>query len=124
MLTSIAENIRSLLDQGQYVCGIFVDLEKAFDTVNHEILREKLNHYGVHDYVNKLIKFYPANRKQHVSFNGFDSGKKNIDCGVPQGFSLGHILFLIYINDFRLCRTEAKSGHFKDNTFKLYNSKI
>ena len=76
MLTSITENIRSLLDQGQYVCGIFVDLEKAFDTVDHEILCEKLNHYGVHGNVNKLIKSYLANRKQYVSLNGFDSEKR------------------------------------------------
>ena len=69
VLTSITENIRSLLDQGQYVCGIFVDLEKAFDTVDHEILCHKLNHYGVHGNVNKLIKSYLANRKQYVSLD-------------------------------------------------------
>ena len=69
MLTSIAENIQSLLDQGQYVCGIFVDLEKALDTVGHEILFEKLNHYGVHGNVNKLIKSYLANRKHYVSLD-------------------------------------------------------
>ena len=111
-LTNITENIRSLLDQGQYVCGIFVDLEKAVDTADHEILCEKLNHYGVCGNVNKLIKSYLANRKQYVSLNGFDSEIKNIDCGVSQGSSLGPLLFLIYINDFRLCLNETKSGHF------------
>ena len=54
-----------------------------------EILCEKLNHYGVHGDVNKLIKSYLANRRQYVSLNGFDFEKKNIDCGVPQGSSLG-----------------------------------
>ena len=122
-LTSITENIRSLLDQGQYVCGIFVDLEKAFDTVDHETLCEKLNHYGVRGNVNKLIKSYLANRKQYVSLNGFDYEIKNIDCGVPQGSSLGPLLFLIYINDFRLRLNETKSAHFADATFILYNSK-
>ena len=105
MLTSITENIRSLLDQGQYVCGIFLD---------HEILCENLNHYGVHGNVNKLIKYYLVNRKQYVSLNGFDSEKQNIDCNVPQGSSLGPLLFLIYINNFRLCLNETKSGHFAD----------
>ena len=106
------------------LCGISVDLENAFDTVDHEILCEKLNHYGVHGNVNKLIKSYLDNRKQYVSLQGFDSAKKNIDCGVPQGSSLGSLLFQIYINDFRLCLNETKSGHFADDTFILYNSKI
>ena len=82
-----------------------------------------MNHYGVRGNVNKLIKFYLANRKQYVSLNGFDSEIKNIDCGVPQGSSLGPLLFLIYINDFRLCLNETKSAHFADDTFILYNSK-
>ena len=70
-----------------------------------------------------MIKSYLANRKQYVSLNGFDSEIKNIDCGVPQGSSLGPLLFLIYINDFRLCLNETKSAHFADDTFILYNSK-
>ena len=82
-----------------------------------------MNHYDVHGNVNKLIKSYLANRKQYVSLNGFDSEIKNIDCGVPQGSSLGPLLFLIYINDFRLCLIETKSAHFADDTFILYTSK-
>ena len=97
-LTSIIENIQSQLDQGQYVCDIFVDLEKVVDNVDHEILCEKLNHYGVHGNVIKLIKSYLANRKQYVSFNGFDSEIKNIDCGVPQGSSpSGTSILMVFI---------------------------
>ena len=111
------------MDQGNVVCGIFLDLEKAFDTVNHSILCDKLNHYGLRGNVNQLIKSYLTNRKQFVSINGKDSEVRNITCGVPQGSSLGPLLFLIYINDFRLCLDKTESGHFADDTFLLYSSK-
>ena len=122
-LISLTEQIRSQLDGGHYVCGIFVDLEKAFDTVDHKILCEKLKHYGLRGNVNKLIQSYLTNRKQYVSLNGFDSEIRNIECGVPQGSSLGPLLFLIYINDFRLCLNETTTGHFADDTFIMYASK-
>ena len=122
-LISITEYIRGLLDDGHYVCGVFVDLEKAFDTVNHKILCEKLNHYGLRGKVNNLIQSYLSNRRQFVSINGFDSEIKELSCGVPQGSSLGPLLFLIYINDFRLCLNKTNSGHFADDTFIVYSSK-
>ena len=122
-LISITESIRSLLDQGQFVCGIFVDLEKAFDTVDHKILCEKLFNYGLRGNVNNLIISYLANRKQYVSLNGCVSEINNIDYGVHQGSSLGPLLFLIYFNDFRLCLNETKCGHFADDTFIMFNSK-
>ena len=102
-LLSITEHIRELIDSGSYVCGVFADLEKAFDTVNHNILCDKLNYYGLHGNVNRLIQSYLVNRKQYVSINGFESNLSDISCGVPQGSSSGPLLFLIYINDFRLC---------------------
>ena len=75
---SITERIRTLMDSGHYVCGIFIDLEKAFDTVNHSILCEKLNYYGLRGNVNKLIQSYLSNRWQYVSINGFDSDCRNV----------------------------------------------
>ena len=122
-ILSITEYIRTLLDDGHFVCGIFVDLEKAFDTVDHYILCEKLKFYGIYGICNKLIKSYLTGRKQYVSLNGFNSDILNIDCGVPQGSSLGPLLFLIYINDFRLSLKQTTSGHFADDTFIMYNSK-
>ena len=74
---------RELVDSGNYVCGIFDDLEKAFDTVNHKILYEKLNYYELCGHVNKLMQSYLATRKQFVSINGFDSNLR--ECGVQQG---------------------------------------
>ena len=116
-LVSITERIRNLVDSGLYVCGIFIDLEKAFDTVNHNILCDKLNYYGLRGNVNKLIQSFLADRTQYVSINGFVSEKTNVKYGVPQGSSLGPLLFLIYINDFRLCLNDTETGHFSDDTF-------
>lgn len=122
-IISFTEHIRSLLDKGEFVCGIFVDLEKAFDTVHHDILCEKLKFYGLRGNANKLIKSYLSNRKQFVSINGHDSEVKDVTCGVPQGSSLGPLLFLLYINDLRLCLSETSCGHFADDTFIVFNSK-
>ena len=122
-IISMTEHIRSLLDRGEYVCGVFVDLEKAFDTVHHDILCEKLNFYGLRGNINKLLKSYLSDRKQFVSINGFDSEVKDVTCGVPQGSSLGPLLFLLYINDLRLSLSETGCGHFADDTFIIFNSK-
>ena len=122
-LTDITENIKNLLDSQFYVCGIFVDLEKAFDTVNHNILTDKLKWYGFRGQTNLLLKSYLNNRKQFVSINGFDSNINTIKCGVPQGSCLGPLLFLIYINDFRYCLNKTNTGHFADDTYIMYSSK-
>ena len=121
-IVSLTERIKQLIDNGNFVCGIFIDLEKAFDTVNHEILCEKLNYYGLRGKVNDLIKSYLNNRKQFVSINGAESEVRNVTCGVPQGSSLGPLLFLIYINDFRFCLDKTETGHFADDTYILYGS--
>ena len=98
-LISMTESIKSFLDNGDFVAGIFIDLEKAFDTVNHQILCRKLNHYGFRGKINDLLKSFFSNRKQLVSVNGYDSSQLGIECGVRQGSTLGPLLFLLYIND-------------------------
>jgi hypothetical protein len=122
-IISLTEYIRSKLDAGEYVCGVFVDLEKAFDTVHHDILCEKLKAYGLRGNINNLLKSYLNGRKQYVSINGIDSEVKDVTCGVPQGSSLGPLLFLIYINDFRSCLSDTDCGHFADDTFIIFSSK-
>ena len=122
-IISLTEHIRQLLDKGHYACGIFIDLEKAFDTVSHNILCNKLEFYGLRGNINRLLQSYLGNRKQYVSLNGIDSEVKDVTCGVPQGSSLGPLLFLLYINDFRFCLSKTSSGHFADDTFIVYNSK-
>ena len=73
--------------------------------------------------MNDLIKSYLANRKQFVSINGFDSELRDFVCRIPHGSSLGPLLFLIYINDFRLCLNKTESGHFADDTFIMLAEK-
>ena len=98
-IIEITEKIKETIDNKKYGCGIFINLRKAFDTVNHEILLRKLLHYGIRGKVLFWFKSYLTNRKQYVSYNGECSELKQIACGVPQGSCLGPLLFLLYIND-------------------------
>ena len=98
-LIEITEKIKETIDNKKYGCGIFIDLHKAFDTVNHNILLRKLEHYGIRGIAQNWFKSYLTNRKQYVSLNGESSELKLIECGVPQGSCLGPLLFLLYIND-------------------------
>ena len=93
------EQIKKNFNQKKFTCGVFVDLEKAFDTVNHEILLNKLRYYGVKGSSISWFASYLQNRRQHVTLNGEISNSKPVICGVPQGSILGPLLFLIYIND-------------------------
>ena len=97
-LISLTEDIRKNLNKGNIGCGIFVDLKKAFDTVEHDILLAKLEHYDIRDMTNNWFKSYLFNRKQFVSINGHVSNQTSVKYGVPQGSVLDPLLFLIYVN--------------------------
>ena len=98
-LIKITEKIKESIDKGKYGYGIFIDLRKAFDTVNHDILLLKMEHYGVRGTSLQWFKSYRYERKQYVYINGEFSELKQISCVVPQGSVLGPLLLLIYIND-------------------------
>ena len=115
-LIEIVDQIRLAIENKNMVCGIFADLSKAFDTVDHGILLKKLNHYGIRGIANNLINSYLSNRKQYVQIGDVKSSLLNINCGVPQGSVLGPLLFLIYVNDIANCNPHGLIRLFADDT--------
>ena len=121
-LISITVKIRNVLDDGKHACGIFIDFQKVFDTVNHKILLSKLEHYGIRGMSFKLLQNCLMNQTQFVEINQKSWNVLPINYGVPQGLVLGPLLFLIYINDLNGAVTHSKVYHFSDDANMLYIS--
>ena len=122
-LISLTENIRKNLSEGNVCCGIFVYLQKAFDTVEHDILLSKLEHYGACGLSNQWVKSYLRIRIQYVSINGYGFNLADVKFGVPQGSVLGPLLFLVYINDLNQALKFCKVHHFAENANLIHFSK-
>ena len=101
--------------------NIYIDLLKAFDTLNFDILLYKLQYYGIRDIALKLLKTNISNRKQYVKYNVNESGFKSIKTGVPQGSILGPLLFNIYINDLANINNNFKFIMYADDTTIYFN---
>ena len=102
--------------------NIYIDLSKAFDTLNHDILFAKLSHYGICGSENDLFRNYLSNRYQYVEYNGAKSDTKLITTGVPQGSILGPLLFIIYINDLPLVSNMFDMLMYADDTTLYCNT--
>ena len=123
-LINLIESIRQSLDEGSFNCGIFVDLQKAFDTVDHKILLCKLEYVTIiRGICNEWFKSYLSNCKQFVSINEYNSDLMPVGFGVPQGSTLGPLFFLIYINDIHKAIQYCKGHHFADDTNLFHTSK-
>ena len=112
----LVDRIINEMDQNRYPVNIFMDLSKAFDTLNHNILLDKLKHYGFQGTSLELLRSYLSNRKQFVEYNDFVSDSKSITCGVPQGSILGPLLFIIYVNDLPTAINHFETIIYADDT--------
>ena len=109
------------IDRGEYTAALFIDLKKAFDTVDHEILLAKLNFYGLEGKELNWFKSYLENRRQYCEVNGKVSKTEVVNCGVPQGSYLGPLLFLVYINDLPNCLEKSNVSMYADDTCLYYS---
>ena len=111
------------MDKGRFTATVFIDLKKAFDTVDHDILLQKIEKYGVNGLEHIWFSSYLKNRRQLCRVNGVASNMGEISCGVPQGSCLGPLLFLIYLNDLPFSLKNSEVAMYADDTSISYSSK-
>ena len=113
---SLVDQIRNQTGQKRHTAAIFIDLRKAFDTVDHSLLLEKMNVIGFTQQAKNWFRSYLENREQYVELQGKSSSKEQVSCGVPQGSILGPTLFLIYINDISAALKNSSTVLYADDT--------
>ena len=104
------------LSKEKFVISVFLDLKKAFDTLDHDIMLKKLHYYGIRGVYHDWFKSYLCNRRQVTTINSIESNYANVITGVPQGSTIGPLLFLLYINDITTSSHTLKFTLFVDDT--------
>ena len=122
-IIDIVDKISNEIDNKNFTAGVFIDLSKAFDTIDHDILLDKMYLYGIRGVALNWFKSYLHNRKQYVQIDGVKSELSVIKCGVPQGSILGPLLFILYINDIINVSDIANIVMFADDTNIFFSGK-
>ena len=112
----MVEKIRAAWTEKNVALGVFIDLKKAYDTVDHDILLAKLEHYGIRGNTLQLLESYLKDRTQYVSYGGFESERGLVECGVPQGSVLGPLFFIVFVNDMIRAAKQMDLVLFADDT--------
>ena len=120
-MIQLISQILQAFKENNHTIGIFIDLSKAFDTVNHHLLLQKLELYGIKYNNLKWFQSYLSNRKQFIKFNNKNTNLEIIRCGIPQGSILGPLLFLIFVNDLQKSTKFLDPIMFADDT-NLFDS--
>ena len=115
-IAKFTSNIALSTENKDTTMAVFLDLSKAFDTIDHNILLDKLNYYGIRGLALEWFRNYLSDQTQFVSYKGNNSGFQNVTCGVPQGSVLGPLLFILHTNDFPNVLKHSKCILFADDT--------
>jgi len=115
-ILEVIDRVIKEMDSNRLPVNIYLDLSKAFDTLDHTILLYKLEYYGLRNNTLHLLKSYLDKRCQYTCYNNFHSTYLNIDCGVPQGSILGPLMFIIYMNDLHLATNICQPIIYADDT--------
>ena len=121
-LISVSDYWYENIDKNNLNFALFLDLKKAFDTVNHEILVRKLKVYGIDGIELEWFRSYLRSHQEYCSLNGHKSSLIQVTCGIPQGSCLGPLLFILYLNDFESCLKFSKANLYADDTEVSFSS--